>query len=213
MKVELRFKSRFEFDPVVAKALLENVVARLEEYATIETPLKLVDDRACFVMLRPLSQKVLKSKGLLVDPETRGDGSGADGDYIDERHLEMEEEVSAARERAISREEKHRLAQLETEELRQQGLLKKRFKSPTEQTKGGDGKDSLPGANTASSKKSPASGSSSGAPSSGPTRNAPNTAPRKKPSNEEDEDFDDGLEEEGEEDERLVVPPARSSRR
>jgi translation initiation factor IF-3 len=134
VKVELKFKYRTEFDPVVAKALMENVVARLAEISTIETPMKSMDDRACFMMLKPLSTKQLIARGFLEDPSK-----------VSEKDDEVDLEVAAAREKAASREERNRAAQLEKEELKQQGLLKKRFKSPVEQTKDEDDKDRLKG--------------------------------------------------------------------
>lgn len=126
VKVLLSFKRRDEFDPQVAKALLDNVLLRLADICVVETAPKMSEERSCFVVIRPVSRKQLISMGHVEAPEAEGERTPS------------KRELSA---------EKHRLRELEKQELRDQGLVFKRFLSPTEQARlaqeasGGDNSD------------------------------------------------------------------------
>lgn len=112
VRILLSFKRRQEYDPELAKAVLDNVTTRLADITIVETPMKMLDDRACFVLLKPISRKQLLAKGLIELPST------------DAAKEPSRREITAAKRRA---------AELEREELRAQGLLVKEFLSPAEQ--------------------------------------------------------------------------------
>ena len=114
VKVLLSFKKKAEFDPQVAKVLLDNVLLRLADICIIETSPKMTDDRACFVVIRPVSRRQLIQMGAIEAPS-------------------KEAEKEPSRREIIA--EKHRIRELEKQELREQGLVFKRYLSPAEQTR------------------------------------------------------------------------------
>jgi translation initiation factor IF-3 len=114
VKVALYFKRRDEFDPQVGKAIIENVVLRLADICIVETQLKLVDDRSCFVTIRPISRRQLIAKGIIEAPI---------------------KEISPQQVRKEAMAERQRQHQIERERLIAEGLLIKKFLSPEEQAR------------------------------------------------------------------------------
>ena len=111
VRFDMRFKRRFEFDPVLAQMTMENIYSRLEDVAHIESPFK-VNDTGSFMVLKPHSRKSLIAEGhiQIADPE--------------ESKEPTRRQIQAA---------KRQKAALEKEELRAQGVKFKKYLTPEEQ--------------------------------------------------------------------------------
>lgn len=114
VRITLQFKRRADFDASVGKAFLDNVLMRISEFSITEGSLVTADDRACAVTVRPISRAQLIAKGFIEAPKEEAE------------HTPTRKEITA---------EKRRLAELEREELKAQGLLVKKYLSPEEQSK------------------------------------------------------------------------------
>lgn len=112
--VELRYKKKADFDANVARAIMDNVVGRLNDVSTVEIPFKVADTgfAVVSVLLRPLPRKILIQRGLveLDDPDAPKELT--------------RRQISAAR---------RHLESLEKDELRAQGIRFKKYMSPDEQ--------------------------------------------------------------------------------
>lgn len=111
VRFDMRFKKRWEFDPVLAQVTMENVLARLQDVAQVDTAFKIMETGA-FMVLKPQPRKKLIAEGhvQIAEPEEKEPSR---------------REISAAKRQA---------AALEREELASQGVVFKKFLSPAQQT-------------------------------------------------------------------------------
>lgn len=72
VQVILNFKKRLDADVDVASLLMDNIVARLQEFADIDYSEKLTKDRKSVCVLKPLSKEKYAALGLDVDKQQPG---------------------------------------------------------------------------------------------------------------------------------------------
>lgn len=115
LRVDMRFKKRADFDPVLAQMTMDNIFARLSDIATVEQLFKMSDyGNGGTMTLKPLPRRQLIAEG-----------------HVQVADPDAPKEPTRRQLSAIKRQ----MEALEKEELRAQGVTFKKFLTPDEQVR------------------------------------------------------------------------------